>query len=124
MRTKKQDDIVRRSILRREENLLLPHLARLLNATSLGGSFIAIERVDRDGFLISVRASGDVKSIKRELEDLFGAVCSVERVVRSEGCCDECYDEYDADLFDVALITKNWPTEELAKLAPSPRKTT
>lgn len=124
MQTKSQDQVDHRKLLRREGDLLWPHLFRLLSTTGLGGAF-NIEHAARDHeFWVSARASGDAESVRNELEELFGAICTVEQVVRGDGCCDECYDEYDADLFEVVLITKNWPAEELAKLAPTPRKTT
>lgn len=122
MRTRAQDRVDRRKLLEREKDLLLPHLSKLI-VRLMGDRSFQIEHVDRDrSFRMACYPNDvDVEMLAEELGDLFGAVVTSASEVRGEGCCEHCYSESDMAIFYVSSITKNWPTEELAKLAPKPR---
>lgn len=124
MRTKTQDAIDRRKLLEREKALLFMHLYKLISP-ELGGRNFDLEHADRDrSFRMSMGYGEDEAYVADALIRLFGGVVEVTKDLRGEGCCEECYSESDVSVFNVSLITKNWPAEELAKLAPARRKTT
>ena len=121
MRTKTQDKIDRRKLLEREKDLLLPHLAKLITS-AVGQIHFEIEHIDRDrGFRMALSGL-DQGLVSDELAKLFGCVVRVESEIRGDGCCEFCYSEEFVPIFYVSNITKNWPTAELAKLAPKERK--
>lgn len=118
MRTKAQDRIDRRKLLEREKNLLHPHLAKLIGPV-LGGRSFEVEHIDRDrSFRMAADVNVDAEWVAGELEKLFGAAVTFDKEIRGEGCCEFCYSEGYQTIFSVSSITKNWPTEELRKLAP------
>jgi len=123
MRTKTQDAKDRRKLLEREKALLHPHLAKLISFL-MGNRSFEIEHIDRDrSFRMVCDTDVDVEGLSDELAKLLGAVVTTTSEIRGEGCCEFCYSEGYKAVFYVSSITKNWPAEELAALAPK-RKTT
>lgn len=121
MRTHIQDKIDRRKLLEREKNLLIPHLVQLVSP-AVSGALVTIEHVDRDrSFRMAGPDGCDMLHVASELTKLFGCTVRVESEIRGDGCCEFCYTESYVPIFYVTDITKNWPTEELAKLAPGTR---